>query len=215
MATGIYLELEVGVAAIKQLTAVLGICPVACLLLRTNIGECLDQTAAAELVRFAQGRDIAVLISADTTLARKLGADGLHLDWSPDIIDHYVLARETLSSDAIVGADTGNSRHDAMVLGEAGADYIGFRPAEVRADADDSVARKARVELVAWWAEVAEVPCVAFDVTSLEEASGLLNAGADFLGFSFARDATPGQIADIVGALAQPSVTANASRSRS
>ncbi len=71
-------------------------------------------------------------------------------------------AREILGGRFIVGADAGRSRDDAMTLGEAGADYVGFGiPAHVE---DRETARERRLDLVAWWSEIFEVPCVAFDV---------------------------------------------------
>jgi thiamine-phosphate pyrophosphorylase len=38
-----------------------------------------------------------------------------------------------------------------------------------------------RAELIEWWAPIFEVPCVAFDVESGEEAAELAAAGADFV----------------------------------
>ena len=62
----------------------------------------------------------------------------------------------------------GASRHDAMELGEAGADYVAFGiPPDVE---DRAVAVERRLDLIAWWSEVFELPCVAFDVADAEEA---------------------------------------------
>jgi thiamine-phosphate pyrophosphorylase len=91
----------------------------------------------------------------------------------------YGEARDILGGRFIVGADAGRSRHDAMTLGEAGADYVGFGiPAHVE---DRESARSRRLELVGWWSEIFEVPCVAFDVETAEEAARLAAAGADFV----------------------------------
>jgi thiamine-phosphate pyrophosphorylase len=66
-----------------------------------------------------------------------------------------------------------------MLLGERGADYIGFgAPSELR---DQAGAVKRRLELVTWWAELFEIPCVAFDVAGLRDAQDLVAAGADFV----------------------------------
>lgn len=149
-------------------------------LLITGAGEApLTAQAARPLVEMAQKRDIAALIEGDAQLARTLRADGVHLPWSKDASASYAEAREVLGTRYIVGVDVGRSRHDAMSLAEEGADYIAFGiPAHVE-DRDAAGAR--RRELIAWWSEIFEVPCVAFDVESADEARTLAAAGADFV----------------------------------
>ncbi len=52
-----------------------------------------------------------------------------------------------------------------MTAGEDGADYVGFGiPAFVK---DRETAIERQIELIAWWSEIFEVPCVAFDVADL------------------------------------------------
>jgi thiamine-phosphate pyrophosphorylase len=139
----------------------------------------LDARSARPLIELAQARGIAALVTADAALARTLRADGVHLPWDRDIMARYGEARDILGGRFIVGADAGRSRHDAMRLGEAGADYVGFGiPAHVE---DRESARARRLELVGWWSEIFEVPCVAFDVETAEEAARLAAAGADFV----------------------------------
>ena len=41
-------------------------------------------------------------------------------------------------------------------------------------------------ELIAWWAEIFEVPCVPWDVETAEEAESLAGLGADFIALSTA-----------------------------
>jgi thiamine-phosphate pyrophosphorylase len=85
-----------------------------------------------------------------------------------------------LGSGAVIGIDAGLSRHDAMTLAEAGADYIAFgAPAHLQ---DRDKARARRDDLVDWWAAIFEVACVALDVESPPEARQLAAAGADFIG---------------------------------
>jgi thiamine-phosphate pyrophosphorylase len=75
-----------------------------------------------------------------------------------------------------------------MVAAEAGADYLMFGD-----NARPSL--EAVIERVSWWAEVFEIPCVAF-ATSLDEVGPLADAGADFVAigdaaFSDPRGAAP------------------------
>jgi thiamine-phosphate pyrophosphorylase len=152
------------------------------------------------LVEIAQAKGAAALIQTDAKLARTLRADGVHLPWSKDIVARYREAREILGQRFIVGADAGRLRDDAMTLGEAGADYVGFGiPSHV---ADRETACERRLELVAWWSEIFEVPCVAFDVETLEEAATLARAGADFVALGMPPDAEPSRwVREAAGAL--------------
>ena len=99
-----------------------------------------------------------------------------------------------------VGAEVGLSRDDAMTLAEQGADYVAFgAPAELQ-DRDKGRAR--RDDLVAWWAEIFEVPCVAFDVETAEEASALSWAGADFIAVTLAAGLAPADARDLLDRMA-------------
>ena len=67
-------------------------------------------------------------------------------------------------------ADCGASRHFAMEMAEAGADYIGL--------ANEG---EGGLDLIAWWGELFEVPCVALDPVEPDEAGALAGLGADFV----------------------------------
>lgn len=151
----------------------------ASLVLSPGEGLSIEPAAAAPLVRAAQKAGVATLIEADAATAQALGADGVHLPWRDDIVPAYELVRSTLGAQMIVGADAGRSRHDAMLLGEAGADYVGFGIPPHVGDREGAAAR--RLDLVEWWAEIFEVPVIAFDVESPDDAARLAAAGADFV----------------------------------
>lgn len=138
----------------------------------------------APLIGLAQKQGIAVLLEGDARLARTLKADGVHIPASDDPETAFAEAREILGARAIVGVDAGRSRHDAMSLGEAGADYVGFGvPAHLlRAHSDErDDAAALRLDLIDWWSEIFEVPCVALHVETADEAADLATARADFL----------------------------------
>ncbi|MCL3882813.1 thiamine phosphate synthase [Marivita sp. GX14005] len=111
---------------------------------------------AADAVREVAHRyDVALVIDTHVVLAQRLGLDGVHLtDGSRSVR----MARKELGADAIVGAFCGQSRHDGMTAGEAGADYISFGPAGQTALGDGS---RAGPELFEWWSQMIEVPVVA------------------------------------------------------
>ncbi len=133
----------------------------------------------APAVEQMQALGIATLIARDASLARVVKADGVHLPATKAAPAGYREAREILGARFIVGVDVGRTRHDAMMLGEEGADYIAFGiPAHVE---DRDTARARRRELIAWWSEIFEIPCVAFDVETPEDAHDLAASGADFI----------------------------------
>jgi thiamine-phosphate pyrophosphorylase len=127
---------------------------------------------AAAVVNVGQGAGCAVLLEDDIALARRLGADGVHITGGPEAIADAVA---TLKPAMIVGAGNVHSRHDAMTAGEMDVDYVFFGPLEGAADAQDA-------DLAQWWAETFEVP----GVLSLPDAApGAVDArGAEFLALS-------------------------------
>jgi thiamine-phosphate pyrophosphorylase len=176
----LYLVIEAGAAAPDRAAAALAVADVAALLIEPAEGALLDARTAQPLIALTQARNVAAIIAADAHLARTLEADGVHLPPSRDPAKAYAEARDILGQRCIIGAHAGKSRHDAMMLCEAGADYIGFGiPPGVK---DTEGARARRLDLVSWWAEIFEVPCVAFDVGTPEEADELARADADFIG---------------------------------
>jgi thiamine-phosphate pyrophosphorylase len=185
----------------QQVAARLDAAGAATLLIAAREGGALTAAEARPLVELAQKKDIAALIEGDAQLARTLRADGVHLPWSKDIAARYAEAREILGTRYIIGVDVGRSRHDAMSFAEDGADYIAFGiPPHVE---DRASAADRRLELIFWWSEIFEVPCVAFDVDSVEDATALAAAGADFLAMRLDADLASADYAKLVSAIAE------------
>lgn len=163
------------------LSAVLESAPIASLLIRAQSNKTLDAETSRELIGIAQKRGVAVLLH-DVAQSRDLGADGVHVPWSADVVERFKNSRQAAGSTAIVGADAGRTRHDAMQIGEADADYVAFGiPAHVE---DRRRAAERQLDLVSWWSEVFEIPCVALDVEDADHARALADAGADFVGIT-------------------------------
>src|SRR4051794_16664831 len=72
---------------------------IACLLLRGSAPGEVKSTAQA-LMPLVHERDAAFLVESDPRLAARVGADGVHLAYSPD---HVGAALSSLGPDAIVG----------------------------------------------------------------------------------------------------------------
>ncbi len=124
-------------------------------------------TRVADALReIAHARDVALVIDTHVVLADRLGLDGVHLlDGARSVRS----ARETLGPDGIVGAYCGQSRHDGMTAGEAGADYVGFGP--ISGGLGDGA--HAETALFEWWSQMIEVPVVAEGGLTLENAAEL------------------------------------------
>jgi thiamine-phosphate pyrophosphorylase len=189
----LYLEVEAGAEAAARLKVVLACPAVASILIVPSGAGAIDARVAQGLVSMAQAKSVAAILWSDARLARTLRAEGVHLPAAVNGADVLRGARDILGRSAIVGADAGMSRHDAMVLAEAGADYIGFGlPA---GETDLTTVRGRRDDLLAWWAEIFEIPCAAFGVESVEEAATLADLGVDFVSPRLSPQEGPADIA--------------------
>ncbi len=140
-----------------------------------------DESSAKKIVKaliaVTEPRGVALLIDTPSLVARS-GADGAHLRLSADSLEKALEgAVETLKPDRILGAGGLRAKHDAMIAGEYDVDYVSFgEPAP-----DGFVPPMEQVlERVTWWADIFNVPCVAYAPT-LADVAALAKAGADFV----------------------------------
>jgi thiamine-phosphate pyrophosphorylase len=132
--------------------------------------------ATEAILPVAQSRGVAVLMNDRVDLAIKAGCDGAHLGQGDG--DHAA-ARQLLGPDRTLGITCHASRHLAMEAGEAGADYVAFG-AFFPTSTKDTV-HTAETELLEWWSEMFEIPCVAIGGIGAANCAPLVRAGADFL----------------------------------
>jgi thiamine-phosphate pyrophosphorylase len=132
--------------------------------------------ATEAILPVAQPRGVAVLMNDRMDLAKRTGCDGVHLgqgDGDP------LAARKLLGPEATIGVTCHASRHLAMQAGEAGTDYVAFGaffPTDTK-----EVQHKAEPEILEWWSEMFEIPCVAIGGITAANCAPLVGAGADFL----------------------------------
>lgn len=160
-----------------KLTEALDAGDVACVQLRLK--DCSDDAVrrACDVLRpIAQDRGVAFILNDHPELARETGCDGVHVGQKDT---PYAQARRIVGNDAIVGVTCHDSRHLAMEAGEAGADYVAFGAFFPTTTKDAQ--HKAEPELLQWWSELMEVPCVAIGGITQENCGPLVQAGADFL----------------------------------
>ena len=127
----------------------------------------------ATLAPIIQGRGVALLLDGRPELAAPLGADGSHLTGA----DALKRAIGSLRPERIAGAGGLKTRHDAMIAGESGADYVMFGEPDA---AGGRPPFPAILERVAWWAGLFEPACVGYAAT-FAEVGQLAAAGADFV----------------------------------
>lgn len=183
-ATELYLisPLEVGGDFPARLEAALAAGPVAAFQFRV---KGIDQHEAARLAGPLQAicaaHDCAFVVNDSIALARRIGADGVHLGQADGDVRE---AREALGREVQIGVTCHASRHLAMEAGEAGADYVAFGafyPSETKPSD-----HRPEPELLTWWQGLFEIPCVAIGGITPANCGPLVAAGADFLAVSAA-----------------------------
>jgi len=172
--------LEVDGGFPDRLRRALGAGPVAAFQMRV---KGVDQHEAARLgeplQRICADADVAFIVNDDAGLAKRLGADGVHLGQGDgDPRD----ARALLGPSAQIGVTCHDSRHLAMEAGEAGADYVAF--GAFYPTSTKEVHHHPEPSILGWWSTMFEIPCVAIGGITPANAAPLVRAGADFLAVS-------------------------------
>lgn len=126
-----------------------------------------------------QRNDVAFILNDRPDLALKSGCDGVHIGQTD--MD-YAGARKLLGPTAIIGVTCHDSRHAGMIAAEQGADYVAFG-AFFPTDTKDAPTR-AEPDILTWWSDIMEIPCVAIGGVTPDNAAPLIEAGADFLAVS-------------------------------
>jgi thiamine-phosphate pyrophosphorylase len=113
------------------------------------------------------------LLEGHVELVARAGADGAHLFGIAALEE----ALPTLKPDRIAGVGGLETRHDSMLAGELGVDYVLFGEPDAQGKRPSAEAVAERLD---WWAELFEPPCIGYAV-SREEAYEFARAGADFV----------------------------------
>jgi thiamine-phosphate pyrophosphorylase len=151
--------------------------PVAAFQLRLkDLGDDEVLRACEVLLPVCRDRDVAFILNDRADLAKRAGADGVHLGQGDGGIAE---ARSLLGAGAQIGRTCHDSRHLAMEAGEQGADYVAFgafydtttKPSHYRPTPD----------ILRWWVTLSQLPCVAIGGIFPHNAAPLVEAGADFI----------------------------------
>jgi thiamine-phosphate pyrophosphorylase len=123
----------------------------------------------------AQSRGVAFLLNDRPDLALAHGCDGAHVGQQ----DTPALVARKLLGELTLGVTCHASRDLAFEAGDAGADYVAFGaffPTSTK-----QASARAEPDILEWWSDLAELPCVAIGGITAENCAPLVRAGADFL----------------------------------
>ncbi len=134
---------------------------------------------AEPLQRICADRDVAFIVNDSISLAKRLGADGVHLGQEDGDARE---ARAVLGPSAQIGVTCHDSRHLAMEAGEAGADYVAF--GSFYPTTTKTVSHRPEPVILSWWSALFEIPSVAIGGITPDNAAPLIAAGADFIAVS-------------------------------
>lgn len=137
------------------------------------------RAGAPELIRIIQDAGVAAILNDDTELADELGCDGVHIGQDDGRVKD---ARAIMGKERTIGVTCHDSKHLAMIAGEAGADYVAF--GAFYPTTTKQAPTQAEPDVLRWWVELFELPCVAIGGITVENAAPLIEAGADFLAVS-------------------------------
>lgn len=189
--TQLYLisPLEVGGDFPDRLASALDAGPIAAFQFRVKgLDEHACATLAEPLQRLCADHDTAFIVDDSVSLAKRLGADGVHLGQQDESVKD---ARAELGKEAQIGVTCHDSRHMAMEAGEQGADYVAFGAFFPSSTKETS--HRAELELISFWSQIFEIPCVAIGGITPANCTPLVLARADFLAVSHAVWGQPGR----------------------
>ncbi|WP_158743335.1 thiamine phosphate synthase [Acidisphaera sp. L21] len=155
--------------------------PVAAVQLRLKNWSEDDLLRAIDILRpIAQDRDVAFLLNDNPELAVRSGCDGAHVGQE----DMPTAEARRVLGKSMLGVTCHGSRDLAMMAGEQGADYVAFGAFFPSTTKEPPA--MAEIELLTWWSELMEIPCVAIGGITPLNCGPLVEAGADFLAVSAA-----------------------------
>jgi thiamine-phosphate pyrophosphorylase len=117
---------------------------------------------------------VPLIINDDVELALRIDADGVHLGASDGNLRD---ARKKLGDEKIIGASCYNRLEIAQFAAQNGVDYVAFGACFVSATKPN--APKADLKLFTQAKQVLDLPIVAIGGITLENATSVIQAGAD------------------------------------
>lgn len=161
----------------RVLTDALKAGDVACLQLRLkNTDDATIEAAVRTLMPVCHAHEVALILNDRPDLAAAWGCDGVHV--GPEDMS-YAEARALMGANATVGVTCKDSRHFAMEVAEAGADYVAFGAFFASPTKHDTT--PVDIDILEIWTETTTVPCVAIGGITVKNCEAVVKAGADFV----------------------------------
>lgn len=143
-----------------------------------GMDEASFQRHAAQLVPIAQAAGAAAILSGDTRIAARVGADGVHIEGKRAVLEDAI---DRLQDKMAVGAGGAKTRDEALELGEARPDYLFFG----RFGYDIKPEPHHRnLALGKWWAEMIEIPCIVMGGSEMESIRAVAETRVEFVALS-------------------------------
>lgn len=132
--------------------------------------------AAKVLMPICHAKDVAFIINDRADITKEIGADGVHIGQEDITLKE---AREIVGENMIIGVTCKDSKHLSMTAGEQGADYVAF--GAFYPTTTKLITTEASPDILRWWQDLFEIPCVAIGGINANNAGTIANSGADFV----------------------------------
>lgn len=154
--------------------------PVAALQVRVKDTDETEIFRMCDVLRpICHAHDTLLILNDRPDWAEAAGADGVHIGQGDMDLES---ARLMLGRDALIGVTCHNSKDLGFAAASGGADYVAF--GAFFDTPTKAVKYRAELELLEFWQEALEIPCVAIGGITPANAQAVIAAGADFIACS-------------------------------
>ena len=132
--------------------------------------------AAKKLLPICHDYGVPFIINDFWELARDLDIDGIHIGQDDANINDL---RKEFSDQKIIGVSCQNSKHNAIIAAENGANYVSFGAFFSTSTKKDTV--KADFDILNWWKNTTNIPVAAIGGINYNNIKGVLSCKPDFI----------------------------------
>lgn len=140
-----------------------------------EMSETQYRVHAIKLVSIIQAAGAAAILVGDTQVLGRNEADGLFIASGPD---NLIEALEKFSPKKIIGFGGVKDRHQAMMAGDIGPDFVFF--GKLNGDIKPEPHHK-NIALAEWWSQLISIPCVVMSGSDLNSVIEIAESRADFV----------------------------------